>query len=110
MESISKYNVVRCILRIYTLFNCVLFVLQIQYDKQCGTDNFCDTDLELKVVPLTDSGYLVYGKDRNLDVQGSLYNARENAYNIIIDVEVAGNISSALRTISLQGRLLQLAS
>ena len=77
--------------------------LQIQYDKQCGKDNFCDTDLELRVIPLTDSGHLVYGKDRNLDVQVTLYNAKENAYNIIIDVDVEGNISSALRTILMQG-------
>lgn len=77
--------------------------LQIQYDKQCGADNFCDTDLELRVLPLTDSGYLVYGRDKHLDVQVGLYNGNENAYNVIIDVEIAGNISSTLRTIPLQG-------
>lgn len=80
-----------------------LLIFQIQYDKQCGTDNFCDTDLKLKIVPLTESGHLVYGKDRNLDVQVGLHNALENAYNVIIDVEIEGNISSTLRTIPLTG-------
>ncbi|XP_053373891.1 integrin alpha-2-like [Mercenaria mercenaria] len=70
----------------------------IQYDKQCGDDNKCDTGLTLKLLPLTESGHIVTGRDRNLDVRVGLLNNGENAYNIIMDVVLMGNFSSTIRT------------
>ena len=68
---------------------------QIQYDKQCGEDNTCETGLTMKLLPLANGGeYIVSGKDRNLEVKVGLMNAGENAYNIIVDVTVAGNLTS----------------
>ncbi|XP_060600943.1 integrin alpha-2-like [Ruditapes philippinarum] len=70
----------------------------IQYDKQCGEDNKCDTGLQLKVLPLTESGYIVTGRDQSVDVKVGLLNNGENAYNIIMDVVMLGNFSSTIRT------------
>ncbi|KAL4222565.1 integrin [Mactra antiquata] len=70
----------------------------IQYDKQCGTDNVCQTGLGLKVLPMTDSGHIVTGRDRYLDVKVGLINMGENAYNVILDVNLFGNFSLSIRT------------
>lgn len=71
-----------------------VFKKVIQYDKQCGSDNICETGLSLKVVPLTSRGYIVAGQDRYLDVKVGLINNGENAYNIIMDILIAGNVST----------------
>lgn len=79
----------------YCFFPCIY--LQIEYDKQCGEDNECDTGLTLKVLPLTDSGHIVTGRDRHLDVKVGLLNMGENAYNVILDVRLVGNFSLSIQ-------------
>lgn len=75
-------------------------VLQIQYDKQCGDDNICDTGLTMQINPITTrSGYIISGETRRLEVKVDLGNAGENAYNIILDMQIYGNLSTeGLRT------------
>ena len=74
--------------------------LQIQYDKQCGEDNICDTDLAMVVKPLVATeGYIIAGETKRLEVKVDLSNIGENAYNLILDMEIHGNLSSeSLRT------------
>ena len=88
--------------RFYCINNYLNLVhdLQIQYDKQCGEDNICDTDLAMIVKPLVATeGYIIAGETKRLEVKVDLSNIGENAYNLILDMEIHGNLSSeSLRT------------
>ena len=53
---------------------------------------------------INDGQYILTGQDKFLEVKVGLFNEGENAYNIVIDIVVVGNLSSAVRTHEVAGK------
>ena len=73
------------------------FNLQIQYDKQCGDDNFCNTSLTMNIKALTTvPDYIISGETKRLEVKVDIGNIGENAYNVLLDMQIYGNLSTEI--------------
>ncbi|XP_056397881.1 integrin alpha-2 isoform X2 [Hyla sarda] len=73
----------------------------IPFQKDCGDDNICHSDLSLQVVQKPDDGkhpYIVSDKNRRLMFQVTLMNKKENSYNTKLKAVFSENLFFASST------------